>query len=67
MTNCTVSNCTINNTGAYGEDYPGGGLVGMFNVDGATYKFENCSVSNNTLKGGYVYVKYPEQDGIIEN
>ena len=63
LTNCSVSNTTINNTGVYGEAYSGGALVGIFNVN-ATFTFEGCTVSNNTLEGGYVYEKYPADESV---
>ena len=63
LTNCSVSNTTINNTGAYGEAYSGGALVGIFNVT-ATFTIEGCTVSNNTLEGGYVYEKYPADESV---
>lgn len=63
LKNCSVSNTTINNTGAYGEAYSGGALVGMFN-SGATFTIEGCTVSNNTLEGGYVYEKYPADESV---
>ena len=63
LKNCSVSNTTINNTGAYGEAYSGGALVGMFNC-GATFTIEGCTVSNNTLEGGYVYEKYPADESV---
>ena len=62
LTNCSVSGCTINNTGAYGAGYSAGALVGIFNVSGATYKFVNCSVADNTLEGKYVYEMYPADE-----
>ena len=63
LENCSVSNTTINNTGAYGEAYSGGALVGIFNVN-ATFKIKGCTVSNNTLEGGYVYEKYPADKSV---
>ena len=63
LENCSVSNTTINNTGAYGEAYSGGALVGIFNVN-ATFKIKGCTVSNNTLEGGYVYEKYPADESV---
>ena len=63
LKNCSVSNTTINNTGAYGEAYSGGALVGMFNSS-ATFTIEGCTVSNNTLVGGYVYEKYPADESV---
>ena len=63
LENCSVSNTTINNTGAYGEAYSGGALVGIFNVN-ATFKIKGCTVSNNTLEGGYVYAKYPADESV---
>ena len=63
LENCSVSNTTINNTGAYGEAYSGGSLVGIFNVN-ATFKIKGCTVSNNTLEGGYVYEKYPADKSV---
>lgn len=62
LTNCSVSGCTIHNTGAYGAGYSAGALVGIFNVSGATYKFVNCSVADNTLEGKYVYEMYPADE-----
>ena len=66
LTNCSVTGCTINNTGAYGADYSGGALVGMFNVDNATHLIEGCTVSNNTLEGSYVFEKYPANENVTE-
>ncbi len=66
LTNCSVTGCTINNTGVYGEDYTGGALVGMFNCDNATYTIKGCTVSNNTLKGAHVSEKYPANEKVIE-
>ena len=66
LTNCSVTNTTINNTGAYGAVYSGGGLVGMFYTDNSTYKFTNCTVSNNTLLGEHIFEKYPANDSIVE-
>ncbi len=65
LKNCSVSNTTINNTGVYGEVYTGGALVGMFNPNSdATFTIEGCTVSNNTLEGGYVYEKYPADESV---
>ena len=63
---CSVSNTTINNTGAYGAAYSGGALVGMFNADNATYRIKGCTVSNNTLLGNHVFEKYPDDENVIE-
>ena len=65
LTNCSVTGCTINNTGAYGESYSGGALVGMFNVDNATHLIKGCTVSNNTLLGDHVFEKYPANENVI--
>ena len=35
----------------------------MFN-SGATFTIEGCTVSNNTLEGGYVYEKYPADESV---
>ena len=66
LTNCSVTNTTIHNTGVYGAVYSGGGLVGMFYTDNSTYKFTNCTVSNNTLLGEHIFEKYPANDSIVE-
>ena len=66
LTNCSVTDCTINNTGAYGADYSGGALVGKFNCNNTTYTIEGCTVSNNTLMGAHVYEKYPTNENVIE-
>ena len=54
VANCTVKNTTVNNTGVYGAGYSGALVAGMFNADGATYKFINCTLENNTKEGQYV-------------
>ena len=66
VTNCSVTGCTINNTGAYGASYSGGALVGMFNCDNTAYTIEGCTVSNNTLVGAHVYEKYPANENVTE-
>ena len=52
--NCTVKNTTVNNTGVYGAGYSGALVAGMLNADGATFKFANCKLENNTKEGQYV-------------
>lgn len=54
FTNCVVSGCTVNNTGAYGEVYSAAMVCGMFNNGVATVKFVGCELSNNTKAGQYV-------------
>ena len=54
VANCTVKNTIVNNTGVYGAGYSGALVAGMFNADGATYKFINCTLENNTKEGQYV-------------
>ena len=61
--NCSVTNSTINNTGIYGEVYSGGGIVGMFNTSGP-FEITDCTVSNNTLEGGYIYEICPEDENL---
>ena len=52
--NCVVKNTTVNNLGSYGESYSGGLVCGMLNADSATYRFNNCTLENNTKEGNYV-------------
>ena len=66
VTNCSVTGCTINNTGAYGASYSGGALVGMFNCDNTAYTIVGCTVSNNTLVGAHLYEKYPANENVTE-
>ena len=52
--NCKVEGTTVNNTAMYGEAYPAALFVGKFNVNGATYRFNECTFSDNTVEGGFV-------------
>ena len=54
FTNCTVTGCTVNNTGAYGEEYSGALVCGLINISNSTIKFVGCEYSNNTKEGQYV-------------
>ena len=54
FTKCVVSNCTVNNTGAYGEVYSGAMVCGMINIENSTVKFTGCKLESNTKNGKYV-------------
>jgi hypothetical protein len=54
FTNCTVTGCTVNNTGIYGESYSGALICGMINISNSTVKFVGCELNNNTKEGEYV-------------
>ena len=52
--NCSVSNTTVNNTGAYGEAYCSALVCGMINISNSTVEFEGCKFDGNTKEGKYV-------------
>ena len=52
--NCSVSNTTVNNTGAYGEAYCSALVCGMINISNSTVEFEGCTFDGNTKEGKYV-------------
>ena len=54
FTNCTVTGCTVNNTGIYGESYSGALICGMINISNSTVEFVRCELNNNTKEGEYV-------------
>ena len=54
FTNCVVTGCTVNNTGAYGEDYSGAMVCGLINISNSTVKFVGCELNDNTKEGQYV-------------
>ena len=54
FTNCVVTGCTVNNTGAYGEAYCGALVCGMINISNSTVNIVGCELSNNTKAGKYV-------------
>ena len=65
FTNCTVTGCTVNNTGIYGESYSGALICGMINISNSTVKFVGCELTDNTKEGEYVGDLYYAADDDI--
>ena len=62
--NCSISNSTVNNTGAYGESYSAALICGMLNIDDATIVFDRCSYDDrNTKEGQFVGDLYYNKGG----
>ena len=63
---CSVTGCTVENTGDYGEAYCGAMVCGMINISNSTVKFENCTMTDdNTKVGKYVGDLYYAADDDI--
>ena len=65
FTNCVVTGCTVNNTGAYGEAYCGALVCGMINISNSTVNIVGCELSNNTKTGKYVGDLYYAADSDV--
>ncbi len=62
--NCSISNSTVNNTGAYGEGYSAALICGMLNIENATIVFDRCSYDDhNTKEGQFVGDLYYKDGG----